>query len=106
MPKASIIITTHNRPQLLPCAVSSARESGTDVEIVVVDDASGANANQMGKANVATTVGSRNSTETTPADWAHLKLEEGFLRKPMSLIGREVLFLGAGFSPVTFPERL
>jgi hypothetical protein len=38
--KASIIITTHNRPHLLPQAVSSARGSGTDVEIVVVDDAS------------------------------------------------------------------
>lgn len=40
MPKASIIITTHNRPALLPRAVSSARASGTDLEIVVVDDAS------------------------------------------------------------------
>jgi hypothetical protein len=40
MPKASIIITTHNRPHLLPRAVSSARASGTDVEVVVVDDAS------------------------------------------------------------------
>lgn len=40
MPRASIIITTHNRPQLLPRAVESAREAGSDVEIVVVDDAS------------------------------------------------------------------
>ncbi len=40
MPKASIIIATHNRPHLLPRAVNSARASGTDVEIVVVDDAS------------------------------------------------------------------
>lgn len=40
MIKASIIITTHNRPQLLPRAVESARAAGTDVEIVVVDDAS------------------------------------------------------------------
>jgi glycosyltransferase involved in cell wall biosynthesis len=40
MAKASIIITTHNRPQLLPRAVQSARASGRDVEIVVVDDAS------------------------------------------------------------------
>jgi hypothetical protein len=40
MPKVSIIIATHNRPHLLPRAVNSARESGTDVEIVVVDDAS------------------------------------------------------------------
>ena len=40
MPKASIIITTHNRPHLLPRAVNSARASGTDIEIVVVDDAS------------------------------------------------------------------
>ena len=40
MATASIIITTHNRPHLLPRAVKSARESGKDVEIVVVDDAS------------------------------------------------------------------
>lgn len=40
MPTASIIITTHNRPHLLPRAVESARASGSDVEIVVVDDAS------------------------------------------------------------------
>jgi glycosyltransferase involved in cell wall biosynthesis len=40
MIKASIIITTHNRPHLLPRAVESARAAGTDVEIVVVDDAS------------------------------------------------------------------
>lgn len=40
MPKASVIITTHNRPRLLPRAVESARRAGSDVEIVVVDDAS------------------------------------------------------------------
>jgi len=40
MPKASVIITTHNRPKLLPRAIESARASGHDVEIVVVDDAS------------------------------------------------------------------
>ncbi|HKO43099.1 MAG TPA: glycosyltransferase [Pyrinomonadaceae bacterium] len=40
MPTASIIITTHNRPHVLPRAIESARESGKDVEIVVVDDAS------------------------------------------------------------------
>ena len=40
MPSASIIIPTHNRPHLLPRAVESARAAGTDVEIVVVDDAS------------------------------------------------------------------
>ena len=40
MIKVSIIITTHNRPHLLPRAVESARAAGTDVEIVVVDDAS------------------------------------------------------------------
>jgi glycosyltransferase involved in cell wall biosynthesis len=39
-PKASIIIATHDRPQLLPRAVESARAAGTSVEIVVVDDAS------------------------------------------------------------------
>lgn len=40
MGTASIIITTHNRPHVLPRAVESARESGKDIEIVVVDDAS------------------------------------------------------------------
>lgn len=40
MPTASIIITCHDRPHLLPRAVESARASGTNVEVVVVDDAS------------------------------------------------------------------
>lgn len=40
MPKASIVITTRNRPQLLTRAIDSARASGSDVEVVVVDDAS------------------------------------------------------------------
>jgi glycosyltransferase involved in cell wall biosynthesis len=40
MPTASIIIPTYNRPQLLPRAVESARAAGTDIEIIVVDDAS------------------------------------------------------------------
>jgi len=40
MPKVSVIIATHSRPQLLPRAVESAFKSGTDVEVVVVDDAS------------------------------------------------------------------
>ena len=40
MPKASIIITTHNRPHLLPRAIASACASGQDVEVIVVDDAS------------------------------------------------------------------
>src|SRR5215213_6087685 len=40
MQRVSIIITTHNRPQLLSRAVASARLSGRDPEIVVVDDAS------------------------------------------------------------------
>lgn len=40
MPRASIIIATHHRPRLLSRAVKSARASGTDVEIIVVDDAS------------------------------------------------------------------
>ena len=39
-PRVSIIITTHNRPRLLRRAIQSARESGTDAEIIVVDDAS------------------------------------------------------------------
>ena len=40
MPKVSIIIPTHSRPGMLPGAVDSARKAGTDVEIIVVDDAS------------------------------------------------------------------
>jgi hypothetical protein len=40
MPLASIIITTHNRPGWLPRAVSSAQAAGTNIEVVVVDDAS------------------------------------------------------------------
>lgn len=40
MPNVSVIIPTHSRPELLPRAVESARQAGTDVEIIVVDDAS------------------------------------------------------------------
>ncbi len=40
MPRASVIITTHNRPRLLPRAVASAFAAARDVEVVVVDDAS------------------------------------------------------------------
>ncbi|HKR00485.1 MAG TPA: glycosyltransferase family 2 protein [Pyrinomonadaceae bacterium] len=40
MPQVSVVITTHNRPHLLPRAVASARAGGKDVEVVVVDDAS------------------------------------------------------------------
>ena len=40
MPLTSIIITTHDRPQLLPRAVESAHAAGANVEVVVVDDAS------------------------------------------------------------------
>jgi glycosyltransferase involved in cell wall biosynthesis len=40
MHRVSVVIPTHNRPRLLPRAVESARAAGTDVEIIVVDDAS------------------------------------------------------------------
>ena len=40
MPRVSIVITTHSRPHLLPRAVESARLSGRDLEIIVVDDES------------------------------------------------------------------
>ncbi|HEX8845573.1 MAG TPA: glycosyltransferase family A protein [Pyrinomonadaceae bacterium] len=39
-PKVSVIITTHNRPRLLPRAIESAQRAGASVEVVVVDDAS------------------------------------------------------------------
>lgn len=40
MPTTSVVITTHNRPTLLPRAIASAQAAGADVEVVVVDDAS------------------------------------------------------------------
>jgi glycosyltransferase involved in cell wall biosynthesis len=40
MPGISVIIPTHNRPELLPRAIEGARAGGTDIEIIVVDDAS------------------------------------------------------------------
>ena len=40
MVRVSVIIPTHDRPRLLARAVESARAAGTDVEIIVVDDAS------------------------------------------------------------------
>jgi glycosyltransferase involved in cell wall biosynthesis len=40
MAKVSLIITTFNRPHLLPRAVESAKRAGQDVEVIVVDDAS------------------------------------------------------------------
>ena len=40
MPRVSVIIPTHNRSQLLTGAIESARRAGSDVEIIVVDDAS------------------------------------------------------------------
>ncbi len=40
MPKTSVIIATHSRPNLLRRAVESARLAGEDIEVIVVDDAS------------------------------------------------------------------
>ena len=40
MSLTSIIITTHNRPHLLTRAVDSALAAGTNIEVIVVDDAS------------------------------------------------------------------
>lgn len=40
MSRASVIITTNHRPALLARAIESARASGREIEIVVVDDAS------------------------------------------------------------------
>jgi glycosyltransferase involved in cell wall biosynthesis len=40
MSKVSVVIATHNRSALLRSAVASARAAGSDLEIIVVDDAS------------------------------------------------------------------
>lgn len=40
MPGVSVVITTHNRIQLLQRAIESARQAGSDLELVVVDDCS------------------------------------------------------------------
>lgn len=40
MTRVSVIIPTFNRPNLLPRAVESALRAGSDVEVIVVDDAS------------------------------------------------------------------
>lgn len=40
MVTTSVIIPTHHRPDLLVCAIESARTAGTNVEVIVVDDAS------------------------------------------------------------------
>jgi glycosyltransferase involved in cell wall biosynthesis len=40
MPSASVVITTHNRSHLLPRAIESAQNAGTDLEVIVVDDCS------------------------------------------------------------------
>ena len=40
MPKTSVIIATHSRPNLLRRAVESAKSAGNDIEVIVVDDAS------------------------------------------------------------------
>lgn len=40
MPSVSVVITTHNRAQLLPRAVRSAQQAGSDLEVIVVDDCS------------------------------------------------------------------
>src|SRR5205814_7047576 len=40
MPTISIVITTHNRAHLLPRAIGSAQAAGSNLEVLVVDDAS------------------------------------------------------------------
>ena len=39
-PRISVVITTYNRSQLLPRAIESAQNAGTDLEVIVVDDCS------------------------------------------------------------------
>src|SRR5712692_8242294 len=40
MPNLSVVIPTHNRAGLLPRAVESVLRAGTDLEVIVVDNAS------------------------------------------------------------------
>lgn len=40
MAKVNLIIPTFNRPHLLPRCVDSALRAGSDIELIVVDDAS------------------------------------------------------------------
>lgn len=40
MSRVTVIIATHSRPHLLPRAVASAQQAGSEVEVIVVDDAS------------------------------------------------------------------
>ncbi len=40
MPSVSVVITTYNRSQLLPRAIESAHQAGSDLEVIVVDDCS------------------------------------------------------------------
>lgn len=40
MPLVSVIIASHNRSAFLPRAVESAQAASTNVEVIVVDDAS------------------------------------------------------------------
>jgi glycosyltransferase involved in cell wall biosynthesis len=47
MPKLTVIIPTHNRAGLLAGAVESVRQAGTDLEIIVVDNASTDNTSQV-----------------------------------------------------------
>ena len=40
MPKISVVIPTYNRARLLPRAIESAQNAGSDLEVIVVDDCS------------------------------------------------------------------
>src|SRR5437016_2251924 len=40
MPALSVIIPTYNRADLLPAAIDSVRRAGSNLELIVVDDAS------------------------------------------------------------------
>jgi len=40
MPSVSVVITTYNRAELLPRAIESAQNAGSDLEVIVVDDCS------------------------------------------------------------------
>ena len=47
MPNITVVITTYNRSRLLPRAIKSAQSAGSDLEVIVVDDCSSDNTQEV-----------------------------------------------------------